>query len=93
MLSQLLNNFSWYVSPVVIESPVSIPIPLPLPELPQGAVDFSKEASDEDMKCLQGVLYRLSEKVKQRRMEVEPLFVDFDRSEKQWSIKSIGISI
>jgi len=58
---------------------VSVPIPLPLPELPEGAVDFSSEASVEDNKCLLGVLHRLSEKVKQRRMEVEPVFVDFDR--------------
>ena len=58
---------------------MSVPIPLPLPELPEGAVDFAGEASDDDLMCLQDVLYRLAEKVRQRRILIEPVFQDFDR--------------
>ncbi len=70
---------AYYFCTLVVETPVSMPVPLPLPQLPVGAVDFAREASDEELKCLQDVLYRLSEKVMQRRIEVEPVFVDFDR--------------
>ena len=53
-------------------------MPVPLPTLRTGAIDFSQQASAEDQKCLEDVLYRLSEKIRLRRILAKPVFQDFD---------------
>ena len=62
----------------VLKNAVSVPEPAPLPSLRAGALDFHTTASMEDHKCLDSVLYRLSERIKLRRIQMKPAFQDFD---------------
>ena len=57
---------------------MSIPTAVPLPPLRTGAMDFSAEVTPEDQKCLEDVLYRLSERIRLRRVFAKPAFQDFD---------------
>ena len=49
----------------------------PLPRL--GAVDFSSTASPGEKEMLEAVMFRLRERVNQRRVLAKPCFQDFDK--------------
>ena len=49
----------------------------PLPRL--GAVDFSSTASTGEKEVLEAVMFRLRERVNQRRVLAKPCFQDFDK--------------
>jgi hypothetical protein len=61
-----------------LKDAVSVPEPAPLPTLPAGALDFNTIATVKQQKQLDSVLYRLSERIKLRRIQMKPAFQDFD---------------
>ncbi len=70
--------------------PTSHPV---LPSLlPVGAVDFPSEASEGERETLEGAVFRLRERISQRRVLVKPCFQDFDRyaSELLYSCRGAG---
>ena len=50
------------------------------PSLPRlGAVDFPSAAGEEEQRVLEGVMFRLRERVGHRRVLAKPCFQDFDK--------------